>query len=465
MVFNSLVFVLFFLVFYPVYRVLRGRARLAWLLLASYAFYAYWDWRFLSLLWISTAVDYGCGLLMERRDRRFRRGILAASIVTNLGLLGTFKYLGFFVAEASSLLQGLGLDPGLPALRLALPIGLSFFTFQSMAYSIDVYRGRVQAQRDPLLFAAFIAFFPQLVAGPIERAGSLQPQLAQPRFERHRLSSGTWLVLQGYFKKVYIADNLESLVFPLFGGEVTPDLWTVLLGAWAFSWQIYCDFSGYTDIARGLARWMGIDLSLNFDLPFFAHSPQDLWRRWHITLSRWLRDYLYIPLGGNRGPLWRTQVNLMLTMLLGGFWHGASWTFVAWGLWHGVGLAVDRAVRGRGGAPRGRLLHGLAILATFHFTALGFLIFRAGSLGQVLDLFAGLATWTAPSHELAVSLARMAVLVVPLLLLELAGFLTGRTDPLVHLPRPLQAVIALGMVLAIYFLGSSYGQQFIYFQF
>ncbi len=466
MVFNSHVFVLFFALFYPVYRLLRGRARMAWLLGASYLFYAYWDWRFLSLLLFSTAIDYSCGRLLEDPQRKGRRAIVAVSVVANLSLLATFKYLGFFVQEANGLMQAFGIQRALPALQLALPIGLSFYTFQSMAHSIDVFRGRARATRSFLDFAAFVAFFPQLVAGPIERSQRLVPQLRKPCFDSQRMASGTQLILWGYFKKVFVADNLEVVAGPILDGGQPESAWTLLVAAWAFTWQIYCDFSGYTDIARGLGRWMGVELSLNFNLPFFADSPQDLWRRWHISLSQWLRDYLYIPLGGNRGPRWRVQLNLMITMLLGGLWHGANWTFVLWGFWHGLGLAIDRALRGRKPVGPGKpWLRVLAVVATFHFTALGFVIFRASNLARVGELFAALGRWSLPSSAELQLFMQFALVVSPLLVAEIFQYKMGDLELARRIPRPLQGALAVAGLLAIAILGASFGREFIYFQF
>jgi len=466
MLFNSLVFVLFFAVVYSAYRALPHRGQNALLLLASWFFYAWWDWRFLSLLLLSTAVDWAVGRALATATRH-RRLLLLASIVVNLGILGTFKYLGFFTVQANALLEAVGVHSALPVLHLVLPVGLSFYTFQSMAYTIDVYRGRLAPTRSFWLFALFVSFFPQLVAGPIERSTALLPQLERPRtVSREQLALGAQLVLLGYFKKVFVADNLGVIVSQVFdSGQPTHGL-AVLLAGYAFTWQIYGDFSGYTDVARGLARWMGIELSLNFNLPFFATGPRDLWRRWHISLSQWLRDYLYIPLGGSRHGSARTHLNLVATMVLGGLWHGASWTFVVWGAVHGLALVIQRLLQGLLPPwPSGRLGRLLAIVLTFHFTAFCFLIFRAHDLHQVGYLLQNVGYSLRPQPGDLDTARQLAAVVGPLFALELAQYLSGDLQLLARLPRPVQAGLVMAATLVIVILGASYGRRFIYFQF
>lgn len=461
MLFNSLVFAVFFAVVYALYRAVGHRAQNGLLLAASYAFYGWWDWRFLSLIALSTAVDYGVGLALDDRSRARRGWILAVSLVVNLGILATFKYLGFFLTEVNRLLAVLGVDGAYPIIALILPVGLSFYTFQSMGYSIDVYRGRIRACRDPVGFATFVAFFPQLVAGPIERSERLIPQIQQPRTitPRH-MAEGSHLLLWGYYKKLYVADNLGVLVGAVFESPVPPGGFAVLIAAYAFTWQIYCDFSGYSDIARGLSKWLGIDLVVNFRLPFFAASPRELWRRWHISLSQWLRDYLYVPLGGNRRGRVRTQLNLLTTMVLGGLWHGASWTFVVWGAYHGGALALQRAL------PRVRLPRVLAIVATFHFTVLGFLIFRAHDLGQVGRLVTAMITDPLPRAGDREAVVQLCTLLAVVGVIEWFQHRRGDDlDLLMKLPQPVQAALYAFFLLCILVLGSTYGQQFIYFQF
>ncbi len=456
MLFNSLPFLLFFAVVYAVYRRLPHRGQNAWLLASSWFFYGWWDWRFLSLIAASTAVDFVCGKRVAADRARGGRWVLL-SVLVNLGILATFKYYGWFADEVTAFFDVVDVPLYLPAVDLVLPVGLSFYTFQSMAYTIDVWRGRDPCER-PLDFALFVSFFPQLVAGPIERSERLLPQITEPRtLKREQLAEGMHLLVWGFFKKVFVADNLAVIVDRAYAGGQPGGL-TVLLAAYAFTWQIYCDFSGYSSIARGLAKLLGVELSVNFRLPLFADSPRDLWRRWHISLSQWLRDYLYIPLGGSRSG--RVGLNLIATMVLGGLWHGANWTFVIWGLLHGLALAAHRALAGRVPVPRW-----LAVVATFHLTVLGFLIFRAADVGQAAALLSALP-WMAAGGEDLRAAARLLVLVAPVLVIELAMWLRGSDlGLLMKLPRAAQAVLIAVMVALTLMLGATSGQAFLYFQF
>jgi len=404
MLFNSWTFAAFLALVLPVYYGLSHRRQNGFLLAASYVFYGAWDWRFLALLWISTGVDFAVGRALARDgDERRRRLLLSASLAVNLGILGAFKYAGFFVGSAQRLLESAGLAPNLPILELVLPVGISFYTFQTLSYTIDVYRGRLEPTPRLLDFALFVAWFPQLVAGPIERASRLLPQITSPRtVADEQWSSGLQLLLWGYLKKVVVADGLARYVDRAFAlpEEATPiALW---LGVYAFALQIYCDFSGYTDIARGVSRLFGIELMENFRQPYLSRNIAEFWRRWHVSLSTWLRDYLYIPLGGNRRGERRRYANLAITMLLGGLWHGASWTFVAWGGLHGLALAGHRLWRGTRGvgeppAPDGAAawVRQLAAgLLTFHFVALLWVFFRAEDFADAATYLRGLFDWT-----------------------------------------------------------------------
>ncbi|MEO0660529.1 MAG: MBOAT family O-acyltransferase, partial [Planctomycetota bacterium] len=349
MQFNSWVFPLFFALVYAVYLGLgarRVRAQNAWLLAASYLFYGYWDPRFLGLLAVSTAVDFTIGRALARAtdDERRRKRLVTASVLVNLGILGFFKYFDFFITETATLLEAMGLSPSVTTLRILLPVGISFYTFQTLSYTLDVYRRRMEPTRDLLGFALFVSFFPQLVAGPIERASRLLPQIESPRsVTASKVQAGLWLLVWGYFKKTVIADQAQVIAGPLFAADASTlsglEPFTAVL---AFTIHIYCDFSGYSDIARGLAKLMGFEFMLNFRLPYFATGPSDFWNRWHVSLSTWLRDYLYIPLGGNRGGHLSTYRNQFLVMALGGLWHGAAWPYVLWGSYHGVLLVIER---------------------------------------------------------------------------------------------------------------------------
>ena len=458
MLFSSPIFPLFFGVVYLLYRALPHRAQNVLLLLASWFFYAWWDWRFLGLIVLSTTIDYVAA-------RNLHKGGGAKwvwlSVVTNLTILGVFKYLGWLVDEASLFLMYWGLAESRTVLEIVLPVGLSFYTFQSMAYTVDVHRKKVEPTTNFLDFALFVSFFPQLVAGPIERVDKLMPQLQSKRtITPQQTAEGAWLILWGYFKKLFVADNLAILVDEAFSGDASGiGVW---IGMYAFTWQIYCDFSGYTDIARGVAKLLGIELSINFNLPFFAQSPREIWRRWHISLSRWLRDYLYISLGGNRKGKLRQQVNLALTMLLGGLWHGANWTFIAWGAYHGLALAIQRQFKDRTLSGPAKWA---AIVATFHFTVLGFTIFRAESMGHFVELMAQLLRFTFRPDDAYAAIQLAALIAIPLTA-QIAMFVRGDDlDLLWKLPRPVQAILVIILFTMIGVLGSTYGQTFIYFQF
>ena len=469
MLFNSYVFCAFFAVVLALHAVLRGRSRKALLLVASYVFYGYWDWRFLGLIALSTASDFVAAQLIERSpDRARKRAWLAAALTLNLGILGFFKYFDFFVESLSSVLVAAGL-PGLkPVLNVVLPVGISFYTFQTMSYTIDVYRGHLKPSRNLLDFALFVSFFPQLVAGPIERATSLLPQIVSPRQRTAAdLPEGAYLVLSGLFRKVVIADNLAAIANGIFSAD--PSTLTgpeVVVGVYAFAFQIYGDFSGYSAIARGVARWLGYDLMVNFRMPYLSVSPSDFWRRWHISLSSWLRDYLYIPLGGNRHGTWNTYRNLMLTMLLGGLWHGAAWTFVAWGAFHGLILVAYRLVAGKDReTPRPLLARLPAMVLMFQLVAVSWLLFRAESIGQAFTMgVKALSDFTLTPLAIG-GFATVAFFALPLMLFEL--WLEDKEDLMALLRRPwlARATVAAFCVLMLVLFPAPVRYEFIYFQF
>ena len=392
MIFTEPRFFAFFLIVFAAYWLVpTNRGRKILLLAASYFFYASWDYRFLSLLLASTGIDYALGrVLRSDRPTRHRKAWMAVSVVANLTFLGFFKYGDFFIGSAAAALAGLGLHPSLPTLRLVLPAGISFYTFMSMSYTIDVYKGHKPAQ-SLLDFALFVSFFPHLVAGPILRASQFLPQFDEKRRWADvdaRAALVTFLV--GYVKKACVADNLAPIVDRYFDHPASFDARAAWIAVLCYTVQIYCDFSGYTEMATGVARLLGYDLCKNFEFPYFATSVTDFWRRWHISLSTWLRDYLYIPLGGNRGSRVRTYVNLMLTMLLGGLWHGAAWHFVAWGGLHGAALGFER-LTGIGGA-RGRatgqgprpLPAVLGVVLTMLWVCITWIFFRSSGFDTAL---------------------------------------------------------------------------------
>jgi D-alanyl-lipoteichoic acid acyltransferase DltB (MBOAT superfamily) len=473
MVFNSLHFIWFFTVVYGVYRLVPHRAQNWLLLFASYYFYAAWDWRFLGLLLASTLVDFSCALWMSRASSpASRRALLIASLGFNLTLLGFFKYFNFFAENLHGIFSALGWNLDFVTVRVLLPIGISFYTFMTMSYVIDVYRREIPATRDLLDFAVFVAFFPHLVAGPILRAARLLPQIDAPRrITRDQMRDGAWLIAWGYFQKVFVADNLAALTDRVFDVDSPQTGINVLLGTYAFAFQIYGDFAGYSNIARGTSKLMGIELIENFRFPYLVRTAQEFWRHWHISLSTWLRDYLYIPLGGSRGSEWLTRRNLLITMVLGGLWHGAAWTFVIWGFYHGLLLIAYRVADGVHAIRRlllgpGAVARAIACAIMFHVTCYGWLIFRAQSAAHVRTLTVSLATDFSPAtvnvHGLLVPLV---LYTTPLLVVHgiEAWFDDGLVVP--RLPVGVRySVYAATFYLTMLF-GNFGGAEFIYFQF
>lgn len=470
MLFNSFAFLIFLPLFMIGYWSTRGRARLWVMFLASLVFYGWWDWRFLFLLLFSALVDYSLGLLLENeQDDAARHRLIVLSIVVNLGLLGFFKYFNFFADSAAQLSDALGLHVTWTTLRIVLPVGISFYVFKTMSYTIDVYRRTQRAERDLLRFATFVVFFPELVAGPIVRASRLLPQLNHDqRFDYERAVSGLSLICAGYVRKVVVADSLAPLVDVRFAHPEAHSALSLLIGVYFYAFQIYCDFSGYSSIAIGLARILGFDFGINFDRPYFSRSFSEFWTRWHISLSSWLRDYLYIPLGGNRGGTLFTFRNLMLTMLLGGLWHGARWTFVAWGGLHGlylvsqrlVGPAYQRAVKSLR-VPR-PVSNAFLILLVFHLTCLAWVFFRAQSFQnawQILSSIASMRDMSFASVDNKILVLKGAMLIAGLLLVEVVTLRTGEISPARRL------AFAASCIWILLLFGSFSGNTFIYFQF
>lgn len=472
MLFNSYTFIGFFVIVYALYLVLSPRYRLqnGLLLVASYVFYGYWDWRFLSLIAGSTLVDYVVALQLNRASvQSTRRALLIVSVVVNLGLLGFFKYFGFFANSFSDLLNGFGIHADTVTLKVVLPVGISFYTFQSLSYTIDVYRRQLSPTSNFVDFALYVSFFPQLVAGPIERAAHLLPQIQNARkITPSAINAGIYLIVWGYFKKVVVADNLGLVADQIFNQYQRYHGLDLVIGVVAFAFQIYGDFSGYSDIARGLCKLMGFDLMVNFRLPYFASSPREFWRRWHVSLSTWLRDYLFIPLGGSRVDFPTTLRNLFLTMLLGGLWHGAAWHFVIWGAFHGSLLAGQHALNVATGHyaladPRRSLWYWPKVAAMFLATLAGWVFFRGESLEQITYILSNVgfsasqATW-ANAYKLAFFL-------VPLLAFD--AFQHRRRDLLAPASLPIFARGALYAVLivAVLVFRVRSGIEFIYFQF
>jgi D-alanyl-lipoteichoic acid acyltransferase DltB (MBOAT superfamily) len=396
---------------------------------------------------------------------------LFSSVVVSLGLLGFFKYYGFFAHEMFDLLTWLGVPASLPTLRIVLPVGISFYTFQTMSYTIDVYRGHTPVTRDILDFALYVAFFPQLVAGPIERSTHLMPQVLSPRrLKAGDFSEGLYLVVLGLFKKIVIADNMATIANGVFQSPTSQlSGLDCLLGVYAFAFQIYGDFSGYSDIARGTAKWLGFDLMVNFNLPYFAQSPREFWHRWHISLSTWLRDYLYIPLGGSRHGRLATYRNLMLTMALGGLWHGAGWTFICWGVLHGLLLSADRALFRADRDLRVSYWENAAILfrvaVTFNFVCLGWLFFRAESITQAWNMLVLIFTDLHPTTFSQFAAASLAFYLLPLLAFELWLLKSGDLDRPVKSAWPVRAAVYSYCAAMILLFHPIVAHEFIYFQF
>ena len=402
MLFNSLDFLLFFGIVLSLYYVLPLTGRLIMLLAASLYFYMYWNVPYVGLLLMSSVIDYAAGRGLGVTTRpALRRCWLLASLGVNLSILGFFKYYNFFLDSLTTLGAA---PPFLSPARVLLPLGISFYTFQTMSYTIDVYRRRMEPERNPLRFVLYVCFFPQLVAGPIVRANHLLPQFhVRQALEWDNLVVGARRALSGFVKKVVIADGLATVVDPIYASPGEYSGLMLLLATYAFAFQIFCDFSGYSDIAIGVARMMGFRFLENFDVPYISRSIQEFWRRWHISLSTWLRDYLYIPLGGNRHGTAATYRNLLITMLLGGLWHGASWNFVIWGALHGVWLAIERfATRGRTDKrvdqPRPqRWWSPIAIVKTllvFHGVCLTWVFFRARTFSEATSVLGRIAGWS-----------------------------------------------------------------------
>jgi alginate O-acetyltransferase complex protein AlgI len=526
MLFNSWVFAAFFVIFFPVYLLVRRHVgmRNLWILLASYVFYGWWNPRFVTLLAILAAVDYlaalgvagqpvrqvdrakgvlfniavaiGCAFC-SGEDAPWLIGVVAAgvaamtlatwlielapverrrrlwlwmSVVANLGMLAYFKYANFFIESAQAALAALGMPSDPVLLHVVLPIGLSFHVFQGLSRTIDCYRGEVKPEGSLTTVAAYLAFFPQLVAGPIERAKRLIPQFEQVLpLDGAKFRSGAALFLWGLYMKVVVADNVAPIANHAFGQSATADGGTAIAGILAFTVQIYCDFAGYSNMARGLSRCLGFELMENFNLPYFARTPSEFWRRWHISLSTWLRDYLYFGLGGNRNGEATTYRNLALTMLLGGLWHGAAWTFIVWGAFHGLILIIYRALRIDALLERvsirslpGVALHVGAWALLMVLVMIGWVYFRAESFTQASQMLA------APFNGLAwqwADIAKVGGIFLPLALVECWQRWRGIHEVLNAGPFFWRYTAAIVVLMAVLLISAPPGQDFIYFDF
>ena len=482
MLFNSIDFALFLPVVFVLYWFVANRnlaVQNGLVVLASYVFYGWWDWRFLSLILFSTVVDYTIGRRLEKEERPIGRKLLLwASIVVNLGFLGFFKYYNFFLENFVDAFSFFGRTISANSLNIILPVGISFYTFQTLSYTIDVYRRKLPPTNDLLAFAAFVSFFPQLVAGPIERATNLLPQFyRERRFQYLPAVDGLRQILWGLFKKVVIADNCAEFANYIFNHSADLNGSTLVLGAVFFAFQIYGDFSGYSDIAIGTARLFGFQLMQNFAFPYFSRDVAEFWRRWHISLSTWFRDYLYIPLGGSRVSTVTKIRNTFIIFIVSGFWHGANWTFIVWGALNALYfLPLLLAKKNRNHLeivaqgkrlPSGRDL--LAILVTFCLTLLAWVFFRAENLGHALSYVAGIFSssfFALPAYAGADRSIWVLLLVVFFLIIEWLGREESYAIAKLGLAwnRYLRYTFYYLLLLCIIFLGGE-EQAFIYFQF
>ncbi len=468
MLFNSVTFVLFLPLVLLLIAAAPRRLRNVVILAASYVFYGAWDWRFLGLILTSTLIDYFTALVVEESDDPKRRKMaLSVSLIGNLGILGTFKYFNFFVDSAVVLIEWAGFHASRPALNLILPVGISFYTLRTMSYTIDVYLGNMKATRRFLEFAVYVAYFPQLVAGPIERARDLLPQIVAPaKVTADRINIGLMLMMIGFTKKVLIADSIAPITAEIYDQPEAYSAGVLLQGCYLYTLQIFCDFSGYSDIARGVSELLGIRLGDNFRQPYLSQSVTEFWRRWHMSLGSWLRDYVYVPLGGNRYGSVRTYGNIMATWLLCGLWHGAAWTYVAWGGLNGFYICVERALGiGRGEPPLARSPREWAwrvtrTVITFHLVVTTFIVFPSPSFAHIVEYVRGMLVF---DSLLAIGplpfIAGLAVLAI-----DVPQNASDDHTIFLRLPwwlqSPVYAVLCLAMML--------YGDReipFIYFQF
>ena len=468
MLFPTLAFGVFFLfVYFTSWSLDRenGRRKL-FLLLASWFFYAQWDWRFVGLLILSATLNWGVAVAIARSDDdRRRKWLVGLGVAFNLLVLGFFKYYGFFIEQAGELLSQVGWGRDLPLLQVILPVGISFFTFQGISYVVDVHRRKTPVARSLLDVMLLMSFFPHLVAGPIVRASDLLPQFDRtPRLTREMATHGILLIVWGLFKKTVIASELSvHLVDPVFFDPTAYGSLDMIAAVYGYAVQIYCDFSAYSDMAIGIAALLGYSFPRNFDQPYRAGSMQSFWRRWHISLSSWLRDYLYVPLGGGRKGLVSSSLNVFITMVLGGLWHGAAWTFLAWGALHGGVQVVERI--GRAAFGDRRVIHPvLGVLITFHIVCLGWILFRAENFELAMQVLIGLGRWWQPM-----------VMVTPMLLTLIVGGLAMHWLP----PRAIEGMagrlktapsLTLALLLGVAFLLVEAVRPdgvapFIYFQF
>ena len=476
MLFHTPQFLIFFVIVYSLYRVLPHRLQNYMLLVASYVFYGAWEWRYLSLIFLSTVTDYFCGLNIDsHKEKKQKKVFLYISIMVNLTLLGVFKYYDFFAANFEGLMGSFGIEIQPYFLNVALPIGISFYTFQTISYSVDVYRGRLRACRNFFDFALYVSFFPQLVAGPIERGVRLLPQILKPRkLSRDQMLEGCYFILWGLFLKVVIADNMADIVDPVFSlGSQNGAM--IVLSIYAFAIQIFCDFCGYSLMAIGLASLMGITLMENFRRPYFTKNISDFWRRWHISLSSWFRDYVFSPyyiylqqvsfikkrpLMVRHGIAFFTT--LFVTEFMLGLWHGAGWNYAFFGVYHALLIWVYYYTKKYWDKMPGLL----QIVLTFQIACVGWLIFRSSSMLQIQRLSAGIfGPWSLTDPQFLAEAKKFIVLLLPLLLHEIVAEVKNKQNSIMLLPKYVQFPVYGGIIFAMMIFGQFVEKKFIYFQF
>lgn len=482
MLFNSIDFAVFLPIVFILYRFVPGKKlklQNVLIIIASYTFYGWWDWRFLSLIIISTTVDYFIGRLLGKHEgKTVRKILLGISILVNLGLLGFFKYFNFFLENFINTFSFLGYEIQPTTLNIILPVGISFYTFQTLSYTIDVFRKKIEPTNNFIAFAAFVGFFPQLVAGPIERAANLLPQFSSKRVFNYNIAvDGLRQILWGLFKKMVIADNCAELANHVFNNSAELNGSTLVLGVFFFSFQIYGDFSGYSDIAIGTAKLFGIKLMQNFAFPYFSRDIAEFWRRWHISLSSWFRDYLYIPLGGSRCGTWQKVRNTFVIFIVSGFWHGANWTFILWGALNAIYflplILSNNNRKYLDSTAKGKLLpsfkEAFYILSTFGLTLLAWIFFRAENINHAISYITGILSpslFETPGNIVREKTLTTIILIVFFILIEWLGREKQYAIEKLGLSftKPLRWGYYLALIFLIfYFQGNK--QEFIYFQF
>ena len=477
MLFNSIEFLLFLPVCFTLYWFVLNR-NLKWqnafILVASYFFYGWWDYRFLGLIAFSTIVDYSLGIAISKSQLKSKKKLLLfISLIINLGLLGFFKYFNFFVDSWMETFNSLGYEIHASTLNIILPVGISFYTFQTLSYTIDVYREKLEPSKNLINFAAYVAFFPQLVAGPIERATNLLPQFSKKRvFNEEQAISGIHLILWGLFQKVVIADSCAPYVNSIFNNYESMNSLSLILGAVYFAFQIYCDFAGYSNIAIGTARLLGFDLMRNFNYPYFSRDMAEFWRRWHISLSTWFRDYLYIPLGGSRGSKWMQLRNVFIIFMVSGLWHGANWTFVFWGFLHALFfipiLLLDKNRNNLDQVAQNKMLPSLKeffqMSVTFILACIAWVFFRASNITEAFHYLKNIITDTSFKIEyLNIERYSIEMLLILFIFIMFEWFHREEEHPFIGKWKWLKiaGVILMLLTLGVY----SNHQDFIYFQF